>query len=37
MVWISWAGPMNRLVSDMGGAFEGELGEFLEAHGVVAQ
>ena len=34
MVWISWAGSMNHLVSDMGGEFEGELGEFMEAHGI---
>ena len=34
MVWISWAGPVSHLISDMGGAFEGELGEFMEAHGI---
>ena len=34
MVWISWAGPTNHLISDMGGEFEGELGEFMEAHGI---
>ena len=31
MVWINWAGPMSHLISDMGGEFEGELGEFMEA------
>ena len=25
---------MNHLISDMGGEFEGELGEFMEAHGI---
>ena len=34
MVWINWAGPMSHLISDMGGEFEGELGEFMEAHGI---
>ena len=34
IVWISWAGSTNHLVSDMGGEFEGELGEFMEAHGI---
>ena len=34
LVWISWAGPTNHLISDMGGEFEGELGEFTEAHGI---
>ena len=34
MVWINWAGPMSHLVSDMGGEFEGELGELMEAHGI---
>ena len=34
MVWINWAGPVNHLISDMGGEFEGELGEFIEAHGI---
>ena len=32
MVWINWAGPMSHLISDMGSEFEGELGEFKEAH-----
>ena len=26
-VWINWAGPMSHLISDMGGEFEGELGQ----------
>ena len=30
-VRINWAGPMSHLTSDMGGAFEGELGEFAMA------
>ena len=34
MVWINWGGPMSYLISDMGGEFEGELGEFMEAHGI---
>ena len=34
MVWINWAGPMSHLTSDMGGEFEGELGESMEAHGI---
>ena len=34
MVWINWAGPMNHLISDMEGEFEGGLGEFMEAHGI---
>ena len=34
MVWINWAGPMSHLISDMGGEFEGELGKFMEAHGI---
>ena len=34
LVWIYWADPMNHLISDMGGEFEGELGEFMEAHGI---
>ena len=34
MVWINWAGPMSHLISDMGGEFEGELGEITEAHGI---
>ena len=34
MVWINWAGPMSHLISDMGGEFEGELGEFMEARGI---
>ena len=25
---------MSHLISDMGGEFEGELGEFVEAHGI---
>ena len=29
VVWINWAGPMSHLISDMGGEFEGELGEFM--------
>ena len=33
-VWINWAGPMSHLISDMGGEFEGELGEFMEGHGL---
>ena len=33
MVWI-WACPMSHLISDIGGEFEGELGEFMEAHGI---
>ena len=33
MVWINWAGSMSHLISDMGGEFEGELGEFLGGHG----
>ena len=33
MVWI-WASPMSHLISDIGGEFEGELGEFMEAHGI---
>ena len=33
MVWINWAGPMSHLISDMGGEFVGELGEFMSAHG----
>ena len=33
-VWINWAGPMNHLISDMGGEFVGELGKFMEAHGI---
>ena len=28
MVWINWRGPMNHLISDMEGEFEGALGEF---------
>ena len=32
MVWIKWAGPMSHLISDMGGEFDGEPGEFMEAH-----
>ena len=32
MVWINWAGPTSHLISDMGGEFEGELGELEEAH-----
>ena len=32
IIWINWAGPMSHLISDMGGEFEGELGEFMEAH-----
>ena len=34
MVWINWAGPMSHLISDMGGEFQGELGELKEAHGI---
>ena len=34
MVWINCAGPMSHLISDMGGEFERELGEFMEAHGI---
>ena len=34
MVWINWAGPMSHLISDMEGEFEGELGDFMEGHGV---
>ena len=34
MVWINWASPVNHLISDIGGEFEGELGEFMEAHGI---
>ena len=34
MVWVNWAGPMNHLISDMGGEFEGERGEFMEACGI---
>ena len=34
MVWINWAGPLGHLISDMGGEFAGELGEFTEAHGM---
>ena len=34
MVWINWASPMSHLISDMGGEFEGELGEFMEALGI---
>ena len=34
MVWINWAGPMSHLISDVGCEFEGELGEFMEAHGI---
>ena len=34
MVWVNCAGPMNHLISDMGVEFEGELGEYMEAHGV---
>ena len=34
MVWINWAGLMKNLISDMGGKFEGELGESMEAHGI---
>ena len=34
MVWINWAGPMKHLISDMGGEFEGELGECIEAYGI---
>ena len=34
MVWINGAGPMSHLISDMGGEFEGELGECMEAHGI---
>ena len=34
MVWITWAGPMSHLISDKGGEFQGELGEFIEAHGI---
>ena len=34
MVWINWAGAMSHLISDMGGEFEGELGEFMEACGI---
>ena len=33
-VWINWAGPMSHLISDMGGEFEGEFCEFMEAHGI---
>ena len=28
MVWMSWAGRMKTLISDMGGKFEGEFGEY---------
>ena len=31
MVWMNW---VSHLISDMGGEFEGELGEFMEAHGI---
>ena len=34
MVWTSSAGPMSHLISHMGGEFEGELGEFMEVHGI---
>ena len=34
MVRINSAGPMSHLISDMGREFEGELGEFMEAHGI---
>ena len=34
MVWKNLAGPMSHLISDMGGEFEGELGEFMEVHGI---
>ena len=33
-IWISWAGPMGSIMSDFGGEFEAELGEFMEAHGI---
>ena len=33
-VWIHWAGRMSYLIFDMGGEFQGELGEFIEAHGI---
>ena len=34
MAWINWAGPMSHLISDMRHEFEGELGEFMEQHGI---
>ena len=34
MVWINGAGPMSHLISDMGGEFEGELGECMDGHGI---
>ena len=34
MVWNNCAVPMSHLISDMGGEFEGELGEFMEVHGI---
>ena len=34
MVWINWAGPMSHLISDMGMNSKGELGDFMEAHGI---
>ena len=30
---LRWFGKLSHLISDMGGEFEGELGEFMEAHG----
>ena len=33
-VWIHWAGRMSYLIFDTGGEFQGELGEFIEAHGI---
>ena len=34
MVWINWAGHVSHLISGKGGEFEGELREFMEAHGI---
>ena len=34
LVWIDWAGPMNHLIFNNGGEFEGELGELMDAHGI---
>ena len=35
MVGINWAYPTSHLIADMGSEFEGKLGEFTEAHGIL--
>ena len=34
VVWINWARTIGQLISDMAGEFDGELGEFTDAHGI---